>query len=63
VTKREFTWGEEQKLAMEKIKKRVSTCEAIQPIDYTMPFKVILSVDTLVIVVGFILVQLDAEGR
>ena len=29
VTKREFTWGEEQKLAMEEMKKRVSTCEAI----------------------------------
>jgi len=29
VTKREFTWGEEQKLAMEEMKKRVFTCEAI----------------------------------
>jgi len=63
VTKREFTWGEEQKLAMEEMKKRVSICEAIQPIDHAMPFKVILLVDTLVIAVGFILVQLDAEGR
>ena len=29
VTKREFTWREEQKLAMEKMKKRISTYEAI----------------------------------
>jgi len=29
MTKREFTWGEEQKLAMEEMKKRVATCEAI----------------------------------
>ena len=61
VIKREFTWGEEQKLAMEEMKKRVSTCEAIQPIDHAIPFKVILSVDTLVIAVGFILAQLDTE--
>jgi len=62
VTKREFTWGEEQKLGMEEIKKRVSTCEAIRPIDHAMLFKVILLVDMSVIAVGFILVQLDAEG-
>jgi len=29
VTKREFTWGEKQRLAMEKIKKRALTCEVI----------------------------------
>jgi len=29
VTKREFIWGEKQRLAMEEMKKRVSTCEAI----------------------------------
>ena len=61
VTKREFIWGEEQRLAIEKMKKCVSTYEAIQPIDHAIPFKVILSVDTLVIAVGFILAQLDTE--
>lgn len=63
VTKREFTWEEEQKLTMKEMKKRASTCEAIQPIDHAMPFKVILSVDMLVIAVGFILVQLDTEEQ
>jgi len=29
VTKSEFKWGEKQRLAMEKMKKRVSTCAAI----------------------------------
>ena len=29
VMKGEFFWGEEQKLAMEKIKERVATCKAI----------------------------------
>jgi len=62
VTKREFIWGEEQRLAMEEIKKRVSTYEAIQPIDHSMPFKMILLVDMSVIAVGFILAQLDVEG-
>lgn len=56
-------WGKEQQLAMEEMKKRVSTCEAIRPIDHSLPFPVILSVDTSVIAVGFILAQLDAEKR
>jgi len=51
VIKREFTWG----LAMEEIKKRALTYEAIQPIDHAMLFKVILLVNTLVIAIGFIL--------
>jgi len=57
VTKGEFFWGEEQKLAIEKMKERVATCEAIQPIDHSLPFEVILSIDTSVIAVGFILAQ------
>ena len=63
VTKREFIWGEEQRLAIEKMKKCVSTYEAIQPIDHAMPFKVILLVYMSVIAVGFILAQLDIEGQ
>ncbi|KXN91614.1 hypothetical protein AN958_12732 [Leucoagaricus sp. SymC.cos] len=63
VTKEEFIWGEEQKLAMNETKKRVSTCEAIRPIDHSLPFPIILSVSTLVIAVGFILAQLDRENQ
>ena len=51
------------KLAMEEMKERVSTCKAIRPVDHLLLFNVILSVDTSVIVVGFILAQLDAEER
>jgi len=57
VTKGEFFWREKQKLAIEKMKERVATCEAIQPIDHSLPFEVILSIDMSVIAVGFILAQ------
>jgi len=62
VTKGEFFWGEKQKLAMKEMKERVTTCEAIQPIDHSLSFEVILSIDTSVIAVGFILAQRDVEG-
>jgi len=63
VTKGEFFWGEKQKLAMKEMKERVATCKAIRPIDHSLSFEVILSVDTSVIAVGFILAQRDVEGR
>jgi len=44
-------------------KKRVSTCKVIRSINHTLLFDVILSVNTSVIAVGFILVQLDAKGQ
>jgi len=61
VAKEEFFWGEKQKLVMKEMKERVATCEAIQLIDYSLSFEVILSVDTSVIAVGFILAQRDVE--
>jgi len=63
VTKGEFFWGEKQKLVMKEIKERVATCEAIQLIDHFFLFEVILSIDTSVIAVGFILTQRDVKGR
>jgi hypothetical protein len=63
VTKAEFKWGEEEREAMEKVKRRVANCEAICPINYSQPFPVVLRVDTSIIAVGFILAQLDKEGR
>jgi len=62
VTKGEFFWEEKQKLAMKEMKERVATCEAIRPIDHSLSFEVILSIDTSVIAVGFILAQRDAKG-
>ena len=53
-----------RRLAMEKMKKkRALTCEAIQPIDHAILFKVILLVNMSVIAIGFILAQLDIEER
>lgn len=46
---------------MVEMKKQVVTCEAIWPINYSFSFDIILSVDTSVIAVGFILAQLDVE--
>jgi len=63
VTKGKFFWEEKQKLAMKEIKERVATCEAIRPIDHSLLFEVILSIDTSVIAVGFILAQRDADRR
>lgn len=63
VSKVEFLWGEEQHTSMEEVKKRVANCEAIRPIDHTLPFPIILSVDTSVIAVGFILAQLSSALR
>jgi len=63
ITKEEFSWGEEQASAMKEMKKRITTCEVIRPVDHLLLFNVILSVDTSVIAVGFILAQLDAEGQ
>jgi len=57
VMKGEFSWEEEQKLAMNEMKEKVATCEVIQPIDHFLSFEVILSIDTSVITVGFILAQ------
>ncbi|KXN81373.1 Pol polyprotein [Leucoagaricus sp. SymC.cos] len=53
VIKEEFRWGEEQKLAMEEMK----------PIDHVLLFPIILSVDTLVITVSFILAQLSQYSQ
>ncbi|KXN84079.1 Pol polyprotein, partial [Leucoagaricus sp. SymC.cos] len=63
VTKEEFRWEEEQKLAMNRMKECISTCKAIRPIDHSLPFDIILSIDTSVITVGFILAQLNVENR
>ncbi|KXN86951.1 Gag-Pol polyprotein [Leucoagaricus sp. SymC.cos] len=37
--------------------------KTIRPVDHSLPFPIILSVDTVVIAVGFILAQLDGENQ
>ncbi|CAA7265259.1 unnamed protein product [Cyclocybe aegerita] len=48
---------------MDTLKHAVTMCPAIRPIDYTSNLEVILSVDSSVIAIGYILAQLDDKGR
>jgi len=48
---------------MEEIKERVATCKVIRPIDHSLPFEVILSIDMSVITVRFILAQQNVEEQ
>jgi len=60
---KEFYWGEAQDTAFSKIKKRITSAPVLKPIDYESDNCVILSVDSSKYATGFILWQLDDEGR
>jgi hypothetical protein len=66
---REFVWGREQEEAMRELKNHVVSAEALMAIDYPAAGQdpvwrqVILAIDSSVIAVGWILLQLDVEGR
>ena len=59
----EFRWEEKEQQAMDRLKVAVTTCPAIRPIDYTTGLGVILSVDSSVVAVGYILSQMDNVNR
>ena len=59
----EFIWDERRQEAFDTLKELVSTAPALRPIDYTSEQPIILSVDSSKYAVGFILSQLDEEGR
>ena len=59
----EFHWGPAQQEAFDILKVLVTSAPALRPIDYSSDNPVILSVDSSQIAVGFILSQLDREGR
>ena len=59
----EFVWGESQKEAFQKLKDLVSSAPALRPIDYYCGRPVILSVDSSIYGIGFVLSQLDEKGR
>lgn len=59
----EFIWDERRQEAFEELKDIVASAPALRPIDYTSENAVILSVDSSKYAVGFILSQLDDEGR
>lgn len=60
VMKTKFEWDKEQWVAMEEVKAKVAMCEIIQPIDHTLPYNVILSINTSVIAIGYVLAQLNS---
>ena len=59
----EFHWNPEQDNAFNKLKALVTKAPALRPINYTSNQPVILSVDTSIYGVGFILSQEDEQGR
>lgn len=59
----EFEWTERRQIAFDTLKQLVSSAPALRPIDYESDLPVILSVDSSYIAVGFILSQMDNEGR
>ena len=58
-----FQFGEKEQTAMEDLKDAVVTSPALKPIDYQCGREVILAVDSSVIAVGFILLQLGGDGK
>jgi len=59
----EYFWGEEQEQAFQQLKKLVMSAPALRPIDYSSKRPVILSVDTSIHGIGFVLSQLDENGK
>jgi hypothetical protein len=59
----EFVWGEEQENAMNTLKNKVTSAPCLKPIDYASDRRVILSVDSSEIAVGWILSQLNEKGK
>src|ERR1700721_4830190 len=59
----EFIWDERRQQAFEMLKELVSSAPALHPIDYKSDNPVILSVDSSLIAVGFILSQIDDNGK
>ena len=59
----EFEWNERRQAAFDQLKQAITTPPALRAIDYQSESPVILSVDSSYIAVGFILSQLDEQGR
>jgi hypothetical protein len=59
----EFEWTQPRQDAFNKLKTLVSTAPALRGIDYKSKLPVILSVDTSYMAIGFILSQIDENGK
>jgi hypothetical protein len=58
-----WDWGDEEQDAMEQLKALVTQAPCLKPIDYRCGRTIILAVDSSKIAVGFILFQIDQQGR
>ena len=56
-------WGNEQQAAMDALKQHVISAPALVPIDYTSNQRVIVTVDSSIIAVGWIVYQLNERGQ
>ena len=61
--KEEFIWDDRRQSAFDLLKEQVTKAPALHPIDYTSSNPIILAVDTSYMAVGFILYQIDDQGR
>ena len=59
----EFIWDNRREEAFQKLKHLITTAPVLRPIDYNSDRPVVLSVDSSIIAVGFILSQEDEQGR
>ena len=59
----EFIWDERREEAFRILKEAITSPPALHPIDYSSDHPVVLSVDSSIIAVGFILSQFDDKGR
>ena len=58
-----FEWGEKEQHAMDTLKSAVVSSPAIRPLDYLSSNEVILAVDSSHIAVGYILSQVNNDGK
>ena len=59
----EFEFGEAQLGAMEALKAAIVESPALRPIDYECGQEVILAVDSSIVGVGFLLMQIGEDGK
>ena len=59
----EFIWDKRQQQAFDTLKLAITSLPALQPIDYTSDRTVVLSVDSSIVAVEFILSQLDEQDH
>jgi hypothetical protein len=59
----EFEWTKHRQDTFNKLKEQISSTPALRPVDYSSDNPIILSVDTSNTAVGFILAQLDEQGK